>query len=278
LVIGLKLAAFPTNSAFLLSLRRILPTMRLGQLARRLSLRPVQIVDFLADKGIQIDSNSNTRLEDGHVTTIVQHYSPESLAAIEREPDELQEATPEVAQAEFVEAMAEAQSFTQEEKTAEKNTEAVELSEIIRVQKVELSGLKVLGKIELPEQKKKEPVTEEATNESAGDVSEKPVVEKLPKQRNRKPEQNRERSQQRSWKNPVELQRDRESREAEAKKQRDLEREKEKRKKHYQEKMKSSTQPKKAKVKVQPEGPKKPVDTRPVPKTWLGKFLRWWTT
>ena len=209
---------------------------------------------------------------------IVGHYAPESLAAISSEPDEVvEEIAPDVA-AEIVpvaEVEASEMQLTAEEK-------AIMEAEVIRVQKVELSGLKVLGKIELPEPKKKEIPTEQTGEGTEAIVSgDKPVVEKNVKQRgnNRKPQQNRDRSHQRSWKNPVELQREREAKEAEAKKQRDIEREKEKRKQHYQEKMKTSNvQPKKVKVKSQQEGPNKPVDTRPVPKTWFGKFLRWWTT
>jgi hypothetical protein len=213
---------------------------------------------------------------------IVGHYAPESMQAIANEPDEVSEEaipelTPEAAPVEIAETKGgqEGMQLTAEEK-------AIMEAEVIRVQKVELSGLKVLGKIELPEPKKKETLPE-ATLEG-GELSvpvEKPADEKPARQRNnnRKPHQNRERSQQRSWKNPIELQREREAKEVEAKKQREIEREKEKRKKHYQEKLKSLNVPmKKVKAKTQSEGPKKPVDNRPVPKTWFGKFLRWWTT
>jgi hypothetical protein len=261
--------------------------MRLGQLARRLSVRPAQIVEFLASNSIQIENNSNTRLEDAHVSMIVEHYAPGILQTIANEPDEVEESpsakveeTP--SQIVIVESI-QAESIESADNPMTAEEKATMEAEVIRVQKIELSGLKVLGKIELPEPKKKETSIEpapEGTEETV--LTEKPVVEKTLRQRstnvNRKPQQNRERSQ-RSGKNPVELQRDREAREAEAKRQRDLEREKEKRKKHYQQKMKSvNTQPKKLKVKTQSEGSKKPIDNRPVPKTWIGKFLRWWTT
>jgi hypothetical protein len=77
----------------------------------------------------------------------------------------------------------------------------------------------------------------------------------------------------------LELQREREVRAIEEKKRAEIEREKEKRRKHYEEKVKSVAQPKRTKpAKEQPEVKRKPVDTRQVPKTWVGKFLRWWTT
>jgi hypothetical protein len=255
--------------------------MRLGQLARRLSLRPAQIVEFLANNNIQLDPNSNTRLEDSHVSIIVQKYAPESLTAIVSEPDEIEEVA-QVIEVELpiAEPVVVQQPLTEEVKTTEE-------IEVIRVPKIELSGLKVLGKIELPEPKKKEPVTEQKPEEVVegaieGSVEEKTVIEKpvRPRNPNRKPaHQKRERSQQHEWKNPLELKREREARETEDKKRRDIERERERRKKHYEEKVKAVAQPKRAKAaKEQPVVRKRPVDTRPVPKTWFGKFLRWWTT
>lgn len=252
--------------------------MRLGQLARRLSLRPAQIVDFLANKNIQIDLSSNTRLDEDHVSIIVQHYAPESLATIESEPDEVEETVPVMAVTKpVVNQEVVQQSVSEEPQTAEE-------IEVIRVQKIELSGLKVLGKIELPEPKKKELVGEQNPEEVVeGLAEERPAIEQPVKARNlnRKPtHQSRERSQQqRSWKNPQELQREREARVAEEKKRRAIELERDRRKKHYEEKVKSAPQPKRVKPpNAQPEVKKKPIDTRPVPKTWFGKFLRWWTT
>lgn len=247
--------------------------MRLGQLARRLSLRPAQIVEFLANNSIQIDPSSNTRLDDGHVSMIVQRYAPESLTAIVNEPDEAEEA--------IAEATPVVEEVVAEQPVIAEEPKSIEEVEVIRVQKIELSGLKVLGKIELPEPKKKEPIVEQKPEEGVEGTTEvKPAVEKPARQRNtnRKPHQNREREQ-RPWKNPIELQREREARAAEEKKRKDIEHERERRKKHYEEKVKAVAQPKRVKsAKAQPEVIKKPVDTRPVPKTWFGKFLRWWTT
>ncbi len=248
--------------------------MRLGQLARKLSLRPTQIVEFLAKNNIQIDSSSNTRLEDSHVGIIVQCYAPGSLDKIENEPDEIEEAVPVMAVQPPVDESVMLQPV------ADKSQSAEEI-ETIRVQKIELSGLKVLGKIELPEPKKKEPVTEQPQEVTEATIPETPPEKKVkPRNPNRKPaHQNKERSQARSWKNPLEMQREREAREAEEKKRSDIDREKEKRRKHYEEKVKPVALPKRVKpVTEQPEVKKKRVDARPMPKTWLGKFLRWWTT
>ncbi len=257
--------------------------MRLGQLARKLSLRPAQLVEFLAKSNIQIEESSNARLEDSHVELLVRHYAPDSLTQITEEIDEVEEvAQMENEQQVIVPVIVEFEST---------ENEPTELPEVIRVPKIELSGLKVLGKIDLPEPKNltagkagKEPLVEQTADEITTEVTatETPIVEKQTKPRNpnRKPtHQNRERPQQRPWKNPLELQREREARAIEEKKRTEIEREKEKRRKHYEEKMKSVARPKRVKpVKEQPVAQKKKVDTRPVPRTWFGRFLRWWTT
>src|SRR5687767_10810229 len=112
--------------------------MRLGQLARKLSLRPAQIVEFLALNNVQIVDNSNTRIEDKNTELVVNHFAPGKFQQITEAVEEIEEPVlienkpqlpePEVALPE-----------TSEQQT---NPE----TEVIRVPKIELSGLKVLGK------------------------------------------------------------------------------------------------------------------------------------
>ncbi|HEU5290887.1 MAG TPA: hypothetical protein VFU05_09615 [Cyclobacteriaceae bacterium] len=243
--------------------------MRLGQLARKLSLRPAQIVEFLSQHNIQIEDNSNSRIESDHTELVVNHFAPGTLPHLVELADEPEEITPD--ETERPQAEVAAQPETIEQPT---NPE----SEVIRVQKIELSGLKVLGKIELPEPKKKEPMAEKSEEGAeASTVIQLPTPDR--KSRNQKRPGNPKRDRPREWRNPIEMQREREAREAEEKRRKEVEREKERRKRHYEEKRKAVVQTKRTKaVKEQPAAPKKPIDTRPVPKTWLGKFLRWWTT
>lgn len=246
--------------------------MRLGQLARKLSIRPAQIIEFLSQHNIQIEDNSNTRVEDQHTEMVVNHFAPGTFQQVEL-ADEPEEVTP--GEIELPVSEVETQLETQPETPEQPINQE---SEVIRVQKIELSGLKVLGKIELPEPKKKEPVAEKSEEGvEEGTVSPPSVSDRKLKNQKRPAHQKRDRP--REWKNPVEMQREREAREAEEKRRAALEREKEKRKRHYEEKRKSVVQTKRAKtIKEQPAAPKKKVDNRPVPKTWFGKFLRWWTT
>ena len=249
--------------------------MRLGQLARKLSLRPAQIVEFLAQNNIQIEDNSNTRIEDNHTELVVNHFAPGTFQQV----------------SELVEEPEESKAVENEQRVVEEVTAQGEISEqqvstdaeVIRVPKIELSGLKVLGKIELPELKKKEVVVEKTEEEITAPAEEIPAPAPIPtperKQRiHHKKPVHQKRDRPREWKNPLEQQRERETREAEEKKRMAAEREKERRKSHYEEKRKVVPSVKRAKpVKEQPVQ-KKRVDTRPVPKTWFGKFLRWWTT
>lgn len=252
--------------------------MRLGQLARKLSLRPSQLVDFLAENNIPSEEGSNTKLADPHTEMIVKHFAPESLEEI------MNPAVQEIVQAEITvvedlvtslgpEGKIEEPVAALEEsvETNETPAEQPAESDVIRVQKVELSGLKVLGKIDLPEPKKKEP---KAEGESSS-TDEKPER----KGRNSRSKQPRaERTQPREWRNPLDAQRKREARELEERKKAELEREKERKKNHYHSKVKQVQRPKKDKALKEPVVAKKPVDKRPAPKTLIGKFLRWWTT
>lgn len=248
--------------------------MRLGQLARKLSLRPSQIVDFLAENNITTEEGSNTRISDKHTELVVLHFAPESLEeimkpvveetnSIETETVVEEEQVPEITELEI--------KIEEPIASVEQSVEQQSEPEVIRVQKIELSGLKVLGKIDLPEPKKKEPKVEGEAS-STEDKTER-------KGRNQRGKQPRTERDQRTWRNPLEAQRKREARELEEKRIAELEREKERKKSHYESKVKQQTQrPKKVKTTKVAATVKKPVDTRPVPKTWLGKFFRWWTT
>ncbi len=242
--------------------------MRLGQLARKLALRPGQIVDFLSKNNITIESGSNTRIEDEHVALVMRNFAPElseekivetisqneepSYAPSEPEagqPSSAEEISPEIpsAQVEF-------------------NEEKIEL---IKAPKIELSGLRVLGKIELPEVKKKEVLP---PAESIDEVP-PPNLEK------RKPyPQRKERTSSASYKNPIALKREREAREAEEKRKASTEVEKEKRALHYRKKIKPAPPTKRVRLIDEPMEEFSAAQLEEPPKTWFGKFLRWLNT
>lgn len=247
--------------------------MRLGQLARKLALRPNEIVEFLAKRSIQIEDGSNTRIEDDHVSLIMNHFAPERMAemtaelAAEKNPSILEmevgpEAEKEIKVDDIQPPMADVSSANPEP-----------MVELIKAPKVELSGLKVLGKIELPEPKKKEPQQPESV--ATDNVVPKEEQKRLEPRKPFVPR--KERSEQRPTKNPIALQREREAVEAEKKRRANAEREKEKRTQNYLKKVKTPA-PTKA-MKIVKEQVEEVIEEKvDPPKTWLGKFMRWMNT
>ena len=54
--------------------------MRLGQLARKLELRPAEIIEFLATKNIVIEDDANAKVEDNYVTLVFRQFAPDMEA------------------------------------------------------------------------------------------------------------------------------------------------------------------------------------------------------
>ncbi len=261
--------------------------MRLGQLARKLALRPLQIVDYLAAQQIFPDEGSNARLSDEVTRRVVLHFAPERLNEIMTVEEKNTEptATPSPVQEEQVitneqeEVIAVEAAPSPVIEVAEEKAEV----EVIKAPKVELSGLKVLGKIELPEPKKKTaPVTEspEGTVVAAEEAEKIPVTEK----KSRRPESRvntqprRDNYTQRIARNPIALQREEQARKEEERRKEKGEREKEKRTEYYLQRVKTGQPTKAAKMLSEPTESYSLKEERPTPKTWLGKFLRWINT
>jgi hypothetical protein len=261
--------------------------MRLGQLARKLALRPSQIVDYLATKQIFPDEGSNARLSDEVTERVVLHFAPERLNEIMAVEDKNPE--PTAAPAPINEEPVITQTEEEVVTVAAAPSPVMEVTEekpeveIIKAPKVELSGLKVLGKIELPEPKKKTaPVTEsqEGTLMAVEGEAEKiPATEK--KQRRPEPRVNTQRRDnypQRTAHNPIAVQREEQARKEEEKRKAKLEREKEKRTQYYLQRVKTGQPTKAAKMVDEPTESLSLKEEKPMPKTWLGKFLRWLNT
>jgi nucleoid-associated protein YgaU len=204
--------------------------MRISQLARSLGIPPSDIVEFLGDQ----NTDANSRLDQDVVDKVISHFAPEKLTEPVKETEAVEETpAPPVA----------------EESTAEASLE------VIRVSKVELQGLKVLGKIDLPAAKKKA----------------EPTPAEQPQQEPRKEFQKRR--EQRDWKNPVEAKRQNEDREKERRKKEQAEKQKEKRTNHYYNKVKSV--PTKAVRRFEEETVVENLEAGEPPKGLFGKFLRW---
>jgi hypothetical protein len=236
--------------------------MRLGQLARKLELRPAEIVEFLATKNIVIEDDANSKVDENYVGLVIRQFAPdkevenipdadiatvsvlEDLQSDEKAPGEV--VTPEVTPADEV---------------------PPERNEVIKAAKVELSGLKVLGKIDLPDSKKKQP---EAAQENSDTEQ--------PRQFNREKKNPNYKKIQRSSKNPIALQREREALEAQKKREEELQFKKEKRTQNYLKKVKAHQPTKAAKLHREEAEEMSAAELAEPPKTLWGKFVRWLTT
>jgi hypothetical protein len=240
--------------------------MRLGQLARKLGLKPSEVIEFLASRAIQIEENANYRVDDEHTRLVVEHFAPhlleeEKVEEFVSQPEEPEQEQPAVVIEEAPESITSSEPIEVPEGELEQQEEP--LPDVIRVPKIELSGLKVLGKIELPEKKKKEaPAEGESTTEDV------PV-----KSRSNRPEHKQAR---RPMKNPLEVEREREKRQAEARRQEEAERKKQQRTQNYLKRVKSVTPARKT---VNPPTQQEPrevmEETVEKPKGLWGKFKRW---
>ncbi len=223
--------------------------MRLGQLARQLSIKTDEIVNFLGTQGITIDSGNNARIDDSYIEMILQRFAPgnENLKQLISEQPEVPEVEAETPIA--------AQDIPAHESLEES------LPELIKAPKVELPGLRVLGKIELPEKKKAEPQPEKEEPEAA-----KRTERRI--QRSHSP---------REQKNSVALVREREEREKKKKQEEQRDKDKQRKTEFYMKRLKPQAPTRSARI-INEEYIEMPPLEPERPKTWLGRFKRWLNT
>lgn len=235
--------------------------MRLAQLARKLSVRPSEIVDLLAQDQIFFEDGSNAKLNDDLVKRVVLHFAPERLSEM---------MIMQVNDVNEPEEQAETVSTPPEETQAEPKVESsdpalsIDSTETIRAPKVELAGLKVLGKIELPQPRAKE------------EAKEKKGPDERPKRESREKQPRRSRED-KPWRNPIALQREAEAQERERQRTEALKHEKERKRAHYLSQVKNNKPPKAARI-YEEAAPMPAKVAEQKPTTWVGKFLRWLNT
>jgi len=221
--------------------------MRLGQLARQLSISPDKIVSFLGSRDIAVDSHNNARIDDIYVDLVLREFAPGN--------ETLRQQVIQIPDSESVEASTENGSASVDL--------SVESPELIKAPKVELPGLRVLGKIELPEKKKPEPPKE--NQDETNNESPRPVHVSRNPRRNQPP---------RDRKNPVTLAREREEREKQHKLEEERAREKERKAAYYQKRLRPQPPTKAARM-IQEEVEEMPALPAERPKTIWGRFMRW---
>lgn len=242
--------------------------MRIGQLARKLNVRPAEVASFFAQGEINPEGNLyNTRLSDEQVKNVIRFFAPdrwhelftEALAEDNLPQPNEEVPSPSEGNKEDVNTNAEGLSDkTQPQFPEEKN-------DIIKAPKIELPGLKVVGKIDLPE-KKPRPA------EAAVEGGTEPAGEK--KRLSGKQEWTVKLKRRQGFKNPIALAREREQRELEKQKRTKAEQEKQARKKRYEQKVAGNKKPKAEKPVVERPAIHPVVSQQSSPSAWQ-RFKKW---
>lgn len=249
--------------------------MRLGQMARKLAMAPSEIVQYLASQQSVIEENSNIRLTDTQVELLLRKFAPDLINGHKPDPLPEPDRADEVVEISVPDAISQIDEIPQETSVTapvENNRDVNEVNneEVIKAPKVTLTGLKVLGKIDLPEPKKKESSTPDEPVETGSE---------MPKQDERKtPERRKPSREQRSYKNPISLQRERELKAELDKRKEKAARKKEKKTQNYFKKVKMSPPTKAMRLIDEPTEQLTAEELKEEPKTWFGKLIKWLST
>ena len=129
--------------------------MRLAQLARKVGKNQSEVIKFLADNSIFLEDHSNAKVENTDVAKVMNHFAPAMLAPI-KEPERQSQALAQEPEIILPEVINELAISDQEVVEVSPDATAIEKqTEVIKAPKIALQGLKVIGKIDLPEVKKK---------------------------------------------------------------------------------------------------------------------------
>ncbi|MGC3943504.1 MAG: hypothetical protein QM762_03045 [Chryseolinea sp.] len=297
--------------------------MRLGQIARKLGVSQAEIVRYLSGQNLAIEEGSNVKLEEAHIRSLFAHFGPlenfepkqpvqetvsspdDKPAALTSEPatEHVETITPIIQQASIEDSSSVPVAATSEANQAVATNQTNELSDTIRAPKIELAGLKVIGKIELPQPKKKEAATSDETEKlSASEVSSSEGGEgvaqaaavktdgEVPEPRrgkdrfqnrdgrrsdDKRRSQNKQPREQRPYKNPIAAQREREMEEERQRQKEKAAQDKERRTQNYQKRVKHSPPTKAARLIEEPLEQMSESAMREEPTSWFGKFMKW---
>jgi len=157
--------------------------MRLGQLARKLDVSTSQIIEFLSDEDQTDIEGNNTKLSEDQialVTSVFDTQLTEEIIAKKEDSASDEKADhkniPELDDSSNTENISVPDAIIEEIVENESDVVEVEVEpelELIKAPKVELAGLKIVGKIDLPEPKIEEAEAEaEAEEEEEEDEEE----------------------------------------------------------------------------------------------------------
>ncbi len=235
--------------------------MRLAQLARKLDVRQTDIVAFLEGKNIDVTKGSNFRLDEPTIALILQQFGP-LPGTVDMDPPE---PAPEYIAPETDEPISQEEPPMQAPEITETHDQApAENVELIRAPKVELPGLRVVGKIDLPDPRRK------AAEGEGDDAATHVEREKAPV-----PRKKRRTPATADTRNTSSLRREREARAAERKRRAEEELAKERRRQKYLNKVKINVPTRPARIydeEVEELQPDLPEEKR---SSLWGRFIGW---
>jgi len=287
--------------------------MRLGQLARRLEINAKDVVAFLEkEHAINITNHPNSKIPDSVLDAVLDNFKPspieemnkalsdestaENVDIVDNPENDLQTNQPETQKVTEEQALeshtttitTETQIEKEEEEESKPESEEKEEEEIplnivdgvIKAPKVEIGGIKVIGKIDLPETKKIDDTEVESeentvnTDLSAKNEDKVETDKPVNKPRKTKPKQTHPSLTKKKRPSKEELEARRIAK-AEKEKQQEAERLKAKKRAHYQEQLAIQQADKpKAKKKPAPRN-KKNKKKADRPTSLWGKFIYW---
>ncbi len=148
--------------------------MRLRQLSRKLEVDTEKIIQYLKTIDLPCEDDSNAKLSDEQVEILIQKFGPlievateeiKPLAEpVQEEPIVVNEEPQAIQEQEVTEIVKDEHQLPEPHQSEPDEAIDAEL-DVIRAPKVELTGLKVVGKIELRTPKKKKDAEAESTKE-----------------------------------------------------------------------------------------------------------------
>ncbi len=282
--------------------------MRLAQIARKVQTPPTQIIKHIEQNfETTISSAPNTKIPEEYVQNILEHFGqstaqkeektvstdqPLTKAQSELQPKEEKAVTPpqeDEAPSPTNEANLSESPLAEKTKENQTEPEALNIEDgVIKAPKVEVQGIKVVDKIELPTKKEEETEDGEekekptSSNEELSNTTAKEEPETKPKKTQKRKKQSRKPNVP-SYEE--QLKKDNAAYEKKLKEKR--EKEKQKKKSHYEkmmkerqkrQKQKSSKKAKSNTSKSNDEQTTLVDQTKESPKTAWGKFIKWLNT
>jgi len=259
--------------------------MRLSQLARKLEISPSELILFFETNRIESYNSHNNKIEESDLKLALNHFSPAEMEAdIEAQVIQANESAIEIPQKKGKEKKASDGSISNKSEKdttdSEPPVEEKEEIEVISMPKIKLEGVKIVGKIDLPE-----PVKKIKDENNSGDEEHHKLSENISDDGHRKEFQKtrKKRFRQKSRKKHTtkvlsyEEKLKREERRRTREQQRAKKLKKEQKKLHYIKNVQSNVSPstKKKKSRSTEQSVMEPVKTSPEYKNPVRKFWAW---